>query len=87
MAQVVARHLVASAAVPFDTGQHFTEAEMDNVQKWKAQSWTPTQMHDRLVKDRRRNRTLAQVWLEDVAEDVLPPEFGWKTLWKTSWKM
>ena len=56
MAQVVARHLVASAAVPFDMGQHFTEAEMDNVQKWKAQSWTPTQMHDRLVKDRRRRR-------------------------------
>jgi hypothetical protein len=35
-------------------GKHFTDAEQDNMHKWKAQPWTPNQIHARLAKDRAR---------------------------------
>ena len=44
------------AAAFASMGKHFTKAEMDNVQKWGAASWTPVQIHAALVKDRKRRR-------------------------------
>ena len=47
---------VRLAAAFASMGKHFTKAEMDNVQKWGAASWTPVQIHAALVKDRKRRR-------------------------------
>ena len=33
-------------------GKHLSDTEMDNIQKWKASSWTAVQIHQRLSTDR-----------------------------------
>ncbi len=47
---------VRPAAAFASLGKHFTKAEMDNVQKWSAASWTSVQIHAALVKDRKCRR-------------------------------
>ena len=37
-------------------GKHLSDTEMDNIQKWKASSWTAVQIHKRLSTDRGRRR-------------------------------
>ena len=37
-------------------GAHFTDAELDTVQKLKSEKATPVDIHARLVKDRKRRR-------------------------------
>ena len=37
-------------------GKRFAAEEMDSIQQWKADSWTPTDIHTQLVKDRQRLR-------------------------------
>ena len=37
-------------------GAHFTDAELDNIQKWKSQKATPLEIHARLAEDRKRRR-------------------------------
>ena len=37
-------------------GAHFTDDELDSIQKWKSENATPVEIHARLVKERKRRR-------------------------------
>ena len=37
-------------------GRHFSSAELDAIQRWRAAGWAPTEIHVQLVKDRKRSK-------------------------------
>ena len=47
-------------------GKHFSATELDNMQKWKSEPMTPSQIHARLMRDRKRRKQqgpdLTTVW-------------------------